>query len=324
MLRALMIGVLVCGCCSVASAQVIGHQQVGPVPTLPQATMVAIGQQAWLFTHASVGGNMIDGMNALHSGNSTRYKLVTAWVGDSGSRANNPPTPTMAGTIYDCNRGNPGWQAKITYFDNSVRISGWHTPAVVAALDKMCYIDQTANTTTYLNSMAALEASYPATRFVYATMPLMTSSDSDNVLRNQYNAAVRAYCTSNGRLLLDIADIEAFDPNGVQYTFTSGGQTYQRMYPGYSSDGGHLNAAGSERVALGWYAAAAALVPTGRCGDLNGDSHTNAADFTSFTNCYLGPDVPRDGSPPCPGADLNQDNDVDLGDFAAFQVCVES
>ena len=322
MLRALMISVLVCGGWPAATAQVIGHQQVDPVPTLPQATMDAIGQQTWLFTHASVGGNMIDGMNALHAGNATRYKLLIAWVGDNGSRAYDPPASTVPGTIYDCNRGNPGWQAKVTYFDNSVRTSGWHRPAVVAALDKLCYIDQAANAVTYLNSMAALEASYPATRFVYATMPLMTSSDSDNVLRNQYNTAVRAYCTSNGRLLLDIADIEAYDPNGVQYTFVSGGQTYQRMYPGYSSDGGHLSATGSQRVALGWYAAAAALVPSGPCGDLDGNSHTDAADFAALATCYLGPDVPRDSSTSCQRADMNSDNDVDLGDFAAFQACM--
>ena len=91
-------------------------------------------------------------------------------------------------------------------------------------------------------------------------MPLTTGTDSTNIQRNQYNRAVRTHCASTGAVLFDIADIEAHDPAGVQQTFSSGGQTWQRLFAGYTDDGGHLNPDGRQRVAAGWYAVAAVLV----------------------------------------------------------------
>ena len=105
--------------------------------------------------------------------------------------------------------------------------------------------------------MTALEAAYPATGVVYATMPLTTGVDPANVLRNQYNQAVRSYCAANNKFLFDIADIEAHDPSGVRQTFVFQGQTYERLNGGYTGDNGHLNAAGQQQVCKGWYAACA-------------------------------------------------------------------
>jgi hypothetical protein len=107
--------------------------------------------------------------------------------------------------------------------------------------------------------LASLEASYPDTLFVYTTMPLTTASDADNVKRNQYNLAVRQYVVDHDKYLFDIADIEAHDLNGNPQTFQSGGQTYQKLYSGYTSDGGHLNTTGRQQVALGWYAMGALI-----------------------------------------------------------------
>ncbi len=244
-----------------AGAQTIDHTDLAGVASLPQSVMNRVGQQRWVFTHASVGGNMIDGMDALHAANATRYKLVPTWTGfDWGSnRLEPPPATTTPGAVYECNRGNPGWSEKLTIFDDSVRLSGWHFSSVDVAMDKLCYIDEAASATDYLNMMASLEAAYLTTRFVYITMPLTTSTGSDNVQRNQYNQAVRAYCRAHSKLLFDLADIEAHDPNGVQQTFVYGGQTYQRLYANYTSDGGHLNTLGQERAALGWYATAAVI-----------------------------------------------------------------
>lgn len=251
-------GLLLCGS---AFSQVVDHTAVDGVASLPQAVMDSIGQQRWLFTHASVGGNMVAGLSDLHGANPTRYQLVTEWVGfdDGLQQAAAPPAPTVPGTVYECQRGNPGWSAKLTIFDNSVRASGWRQPAVDAAMDKLCYIDEGADPAVYAATMSALEAGFPATVFVYATMPLTTGEDSANVLRNQYNDAVRAHCTATGALLFDLADMEAHDPGGVEHTFQVGGLTYQKLYDGYTDDGGHLNSAGRQRIAMGWYAVAAVL-----------------------------------------------------------------
>lgn len=243
--------------------QIIDHSALALVDKFPQSVMDCVGCQKWFFTHASVGSNMIDGMNDLHSMDSTRYQLTVSSVSYSGMQASNPPSPTISGCIYECNRGNPGWSSKFAIFDNSVRLAGWRYPSVDLCMDKLCYIDQDASASQYITTMSALETYSPQTIFVYTTMPLMTSTDSDNVLRNQYNQAVRAYCSTNKKLLLDIADIESHDPNGVEQTFQYNGSTYQKLYSNYSSDGGHLNSAGRQRVAKGWYAAAAATVPYG-------------------------------------------------------------
>jgi hypothetical protein len=132
-------------------------------------------------------------------------------------------------------------------------------------MDKFCYIDQVANADTYLTFMQGLEKKFAGsgTKLVYATMPLTTDSDGGNILRNNFNNTVRSFVAgSSNRLLFDIADIEAWDTSGVQHTFTSGGVTYQQLADGFTTDGGHLNDLGSQRVALGFYGVAnASLAP---------------------------------------------------------------
>jgi len=260
--------VIMCWCALYGSAVIVDHTFVDGVASYPQALMDAVGTQRWFFSHASVGGNMRAGLDALHSSNTSRYQWVTASVTyNSGElRAANPPVPTLAGRVYCCSRGNPGWSSKLIIFSNSVAFSGWHVPAADAVMDKLCYIDQTANPSNYLALMSALEAAYPATRLVYITMPLMTGTDADNALRNAYNRCVRQHCADYGKLLFDLADIEAHDTNGTEQTFVYAGVTNQRLWSAYSDDGGHLNALGQQRAALGWYATGAQIaIPEPTC-----------------------------------------------------------
>ena len=294
-----------------AGAQIVDHTAIDAVASYPQSVMDAIGGQRWLFTHASVGGNIISGMDALHASDATRYQLDPVAVSylSSETRVEDPPEPTVAGTVYECQRGNPGWSAKFDIFDNSVRISGWHLPAVDAAMDKLCYIDQNADASIYLQTMEALEDDFPTTRFVYTTMPLTTSEDSNNVLRNQYNDTVREYCRNHGKLLFDIADMESHQPDGTAVTFVSGGETYQKLFADYSSDGGHLNSDGSIRIATGWYAVARELVGgTGVPGDLDQDGDADAADLSVQIGCR--------GPFAC--GDMDADGDTDGDDTTAL------
>jgi hypothetical protein len=255
----ILLGILSLGAGS-GHATIIGHADVDQVAGLPQSVFAAINQQRWLFAHASVGANMIDGMTALHGDDPLRYGLVFAVAGD-GSQIFPPPSPTTPGTVYDGSRGNPGWAAKFAMFNTAVRSQGWRYPVVDAAMNKLCFIDDTADAGTYLATMTALENDQPATTFIYTTMPLQSGSDMNaaNIHAMNYNQAVRLHCVGNNRILFDVADIESHDPAGNAVTFTDQGHTYQRLYSGYTTDGGHLNALGSRRVALGWYAAAAVL-----------------------------------------------------------------
>jgi hypothetical protein len=293
----------------------IGHAALAGATNAPAGTTAKVGLLRWFFTHASVGGNLVTGLNVLHQENATRYPLqIYGYDGDNGDgsyhgavetagsegdadyRASASPTITSNGFIYECMRGNPDWQNKLMCFSNSVVQSGWRFPKVNVAMDKFCWIDPSADPAVYCTGMSSLEVRFPQTLFVYMTMPLTTeTAGSENDLRNNFNRHVRTYCRTEGKWLLDIADIEAWSEAGVEQTYVSSGVTNQRMTSAYAlSPGGgdfHLKAVARRRVALGWYALAQALFATDRDADgvrdgeelMAGTSPTNAEDRLAVT-----------------------------------------
>ena len=274
-----------------AGATVIDHADLAGATNPPAALSAKVGQLRWFFTHASVGGNLVTGLNVLHAEDPVRFPLsIYGYDGDDGDgayhgavgtegseggadyRAAADPASTSNGFVYECMRGNPDWANKLVGFSNSVVQSGWRFPKVNAVMDKYCWIDPYADPDETCAMMAGLEARYPQTLFVYVTMPLTTEmAGSENDLRNDFNRAVRAHCLANGRWLLDLADIQAWTEAGVQQTYVSGGQTNQRMVSAYAVGAAwgdyHLNAAGRRRAALGWHALAQALFSVDRDGD---------------------------------------------------------
>jgi hypothetical protein len=258
---------------------IIDHNFASSMTTAGQGTMDAIAANMnYFFAHASVGGNMISGLANLRASNTARYKLIS--VSDDGT----PPATTSEGRVYEYSRGNPAWQDKVDGF-KTYMTNGW-AGKVDIVLNKFCYIDPTADLTYYAisntngSAMAQLEAAYGSTKFVYATIPLTTDSDSDNILRNNFNGQLRTWCLANNKLLYDIADIEAWDSSGNPVTFTSGGQTYQKLWSGYAADAGHLNVDGAKQVALGFYAIGAAMDRFG--GDATDDRRVSFADYLAL------------------------------------------
>lgn len=238
----------------------IGYTNCLAVAAYPQSLMDRIGLLKWYFAHASVGQNLMQGLASLHATNADFYPVHSIAAG------NDPPSLTEPGVIYEHDRGNPGWWQKFDLFQSCVS-NGWRYPLVDVALTKLCFIDQSAIVDWCIDYVSELEAAFPETLFVYVTMPLTTSEHSDNYDRNLYNDALRDWCRTNSRVLFDLADIEAHDFNGHPVTFIYNGRVCQRLYEGYASDEGHLNAAGSELAARGFYAVAAALMSADRDGD---------------------------------------------------------
>ena len=175
---------------------------------------------------------------------------------------------------------------------------GWHYPTVNLSLSKFCFIDvwyatsSSAVTTmlnTYLSSVVSLEAAYPQTVFVYATMPITDMSYSYGSLdteplcdywRNVYNNSLRTWCVANNRVLFDIADIEAHDTSGDLITFTDNGLTCEELWSGDNQggdqgggevgDGAHpTNFGAEELLARGFYAVAAATLSRWSTGATN-------------------------------------------------------
>ena len=190
--------------------------------SIPDAALGPAANLRLLLRHASVGGNINSGLDALQS-QSAKYNR-SRWILQ--------------------NRGNPGWQAKV---DDLVAQAAAYASSYDVLTMKFCYIDSDASFTYYRDKMLALEAGYPAKRFVWWTMPIETSS---NAARQGFNDQVRAYARANGKVLFDIADVEAYNAAGQKRTDIYGREI---MWPEWTSDGGHLSSAGAQRVASAWW-----------------------------------------------------------------------
>ena len=71
----------------------------------------------------------------------------------------------------------------------------------------------------YLQAMSDLEDDFPGIVFVYMTGHLDGTGPQGNLkLRNDQ---IRAYCQANDKVLFDFADIERFDPEGVEHPWGS-------------------------------------------------------------------------------------------------------
>lgn len=67
----------------------------------------------------------------------------------------------------------------------------------------------------YLAAMSAMEADFPNVSFVYMTGHLDGTGSAGAL--HQRNEQIRAYCRQNNKWLYDFADIERYDPAGVDY-----------------------------------------------------------------------------------------------------------
>ena len=87
-------------------------------------------------------------------------------------------------------------------------------------------------------------------------------------MRNLYNDGLRNWCRTNNRVLFDVADIEAHDTNGVLCMFTYNSRTCQKLFSGYTDDGGHPDTPYARQLlARGYYALAVALLAADRDND---------------------------------------------------------
>lgn len=186
--------------------------------SIPKAALDDARALRMSLDHASVGGNIRDALLSMEWSDATRYGLAD-WLFRE--------------------RGNPGWKAKVDEF------SGWvgaHAAEYDVMQMKLCYIDAGADFAYYRDAMVAIEAAWGTKRIVWWTMPITTAGDAQ---RDEFNAQVRQHCASEGRPLFDLADIESHDAAGAPIVDSG----HEAMYPGWSSDGGHLNEAGAGRAA---------------------------------------------------------------------------
>lgn len=216
----------------------------GPDLAAELATLAGV---AIYFGHQSVGGQLMDAVATLLAGNAG-------------------PEPTLL-AAPEASQIDPGdWahayigqnQAPLTKLDAfRAALSGPIGGRVQIAFVKLCYVDAYSTAAespsglfaSYQGMVAAVQAERPGVRLVHVTMPLVTvaaeSSDgwASNARREAYNDLLRrAY----GAQVFDLALLEATDPTGAVVVNPASGA--RGMYAGWSSDGGHLNAAGAARI----------------------------------------------------------------------------
>jgi hypothetical protein len=248
--------------------------------TLPAITQVSadawanLSQKRILFGHASVGENIIEGIQDIQKEHSeiklNVIKSATPWDvkfpgfihfhwGDLDLWKNSPTA--SQGTIK-----------KVDVFSKlmETKVGG----EVDIALAKFCWADIKPDTDIsqvfkhYKAAMAKLMQDFPQTTFVHVTTPLVAEPSgsvafknwikqligkppfrlSDNVKINQLNELIRAEYTGKAPIF-DLAQIESTFPDGRRQTFSQDGKDYFSLAPDYTGDMGHLNETGRKIVA---------------------------------------------------------------------------
>jgi len=258
---------------SLAGSIIIGHNAVDAA-VIPQVWLDQARVLDTLFTHKSIGSNILDGIADLQVQNPDRYSINVVY----GTGSNAGITHYQVGSNQDP-------QSKINGFEDLVRSGAVRDVAFM----KLCVGDFPPWASVppddvwvaYRDMMESLQEDYPDTVFVWWTAPLTTQSDNQgNEEKSVYNALVRSYVEENGGVLFDIADIESHDLNDNPVIGPTG---HEAMYNDYSSDGAHLNETGRQRVARAmWWLLARIAGWTGV------DNWISVASITASISVYPG------------------------------------
>ena len=220
------------------------------------AALDVVREESVFFGHQSVGANVLDGL---------------AEIGGAGLVHEIGESPDAKPGVFHALIGrNEHPDAKIADFERLMRDGV--AESVDIAFMKFCYVDAGHSLTAgeifdaYTAAMERLEAEYPATTFVYLTMPLtghrsdvkgvikrMLGMEShpleENIERGVFNRLLREANASTGRLF-DIAGFESTRDDGTRQLFERDGVEYEALVPAYTNDGGHLNERGRRKIAI--------------------------------------------------------------------------
>lgn len=238
---------------AVVGTTVIDHNAVDAA-VIPQTWLDQARGLSTLFNHKSVGNNILAGLADLQAQDPGRYSIHTQ---------------SSQGTSSGINHYQAGSNgAPLTKIDGfAPLVSDGHDLAMLKLCPGDCPcvqgdtpIDQVW--TAYRDMMIAQQAAHPSTVLVWWTWPLIASNHSRAHCNEElaaFNDAVRAHVAANGGVLFDIADIESHDPGGSPVDYNG----WEAAYPGYTSDGAHLNEIGRQRVASALWSLLAQVAGSG-------------------------------------------------------------
>jgi hypothetical protein len=253
-------GLALLGACSPESVRE-EPRQMATFADVPDSSWAALAGKRVFFGHQSVGDDLMAGAAELLARNS-RLGLRLA-AGDSAADGR----PALAHERIGRN-GDPGGKSDVF----AAKLEAGLGARVDVAMHKYCFADIGAGSDVgtifdhYRAVMARLHEDYPGVVFVHVTTPLVTPRGSTlrmlahrllgrtperiagNLARERFNALMRKEY-SGREPLFDLAAEESTRPDGSRVTVAWGGQRGYALYPGYSSDGSHLNEAGRRRIA---------------------------------------------------------------------------
>ena len=212
-----------------------------------------------VFSHHSVGANVLDGIRSLDAAVSgTPLKIA------SFEEATALDGPVLAQGGGGSN-GDP--KSKINFFADLIRTRPALKPEL--AFMKLCYVDFTPSTDVddlfsyYRRTLEALKKEHPEIRFAHVTVPLFRRpedvkssfrralglavwEDAANAKRSDFNQRLIDHFAADP--VFDLARVESTDPAGAPTSFAYAGGRYASLHASYTDDGGHLNNLG-QRVA---------------------------------------------------------------------------
>jgi hypothetical protein len=225
---------------------------------ITSAQWEGLAAQRIFFAHQSVGDNLLDGVRDLMRQNAgIRLNLVQI----SGPREVNGPA------FYHSLVGRNGEpSSKLDEFSKTV--SGVGDSGI--ALLKYCYVDVQHGTDAqalfdeYRRKVASIARQYPRLTVVHVTLPLVTDAGTlrhlaavarrkapareVNLIRHQYNELLRSTYVGK-EPVFDLARLESTNADGTTETVRYQGQRVPVLATAWTSDGGHLNEAGRQRMA---------------------------------------------------------------------------
>ncbi len=221
----------------------------------PDETLARVAERRIFFGHQSVGSNLLEGVATLGRG-----KLVI-------TESRSAEAFTKPGLVHTFVGSNDAPLTKIADFEKAMDEVGGKAEV---AFFKLCYVDFTDTTdvdallAAYGAAMTRLREKHPTTTFVHVTAPLTLVQsgpkaflkrlmgnapwgERENAVRHRYNEQLRA--KYKGEPVFDLAAVESTRSDGTAQTYELGGKAVPALVPGFTDDGGHLNAAGQKHVA---------------------------------------------------------------------------
>ena len=154
------------------------------------------------YVHTSHGSQIVAGMGILQDSNSALYGY-------------NGGTGTLQLTEYSDDLGHVGDTSWVPITRQRLDQTGSDINLVIWSWCGGCSDNTETGINIYLTAVAELQQDYPGVHFVYMTGHLDGGGTSGNLYAR--NNQIRDYCTANGKILFDFADIESYDPDGNYY-----------------------------------------------------------------------------------------------------------